>query len=126
MVRRGWTLTAADTPMHESLREAFVHGARLFDQGAFFEAHEVWEERWRVETEERSRRLLQGLIQIAAGLHKLVMVRDRASASRLLARGLAKIDGCAEVAEFRAGMLAYATALALRRLEPSTIPRLGA
>jgi len=113
-------------PMHESLREAFTHGAHLFDQGAFFEAHEVWEERWRVETDETSRRLLQGLIQIAAGLHKFVAVRDRPSASRLLAKGLAKLDGCAEVAEFRVGMVACAKALALGHLDPSTIPRLGA
>ena len=73
----------------------------------------LWEERWRVETDETSRRLLQGLIQIAAGLHKFVAVRDPASASRLLAKGLAKLDGCAEVAEFRAGMVACANALAL-------------
>jgi predicted metal-dependent hydrolase len=112
--------------MHESFREAFIHGARLFDQGAFFEAHEVWEERWRLETEGTSRRLLQGLIQIAARLHKLVVVRDPASASRLLAKGLAKLDGCAEVAEFRIGMVAFADAVALGHPDPSTIPRLGA
>jgi predicted metal-dependent hydrolase len=106
--------------------EAFVHGARLFDQGAFFEAHEVWEERWRAETDGTSRRLLQGFIQIAAGLHKFVVVRDRASASRLLAKGLAKLEGCAEVAEFRVRMLACANALALGHLDPATIPRLGA
>jgi hypothetical protein len=78
-----------------------------------------------VETDGRSRRLIQGLIQIAAGLHKLVVVRDRASASRLLAKGLAKIDGWDEVASFRAGMLACATALALGDLDLATIPRLG-
>jgi hypothetical protein len=112
--------------MHESFHEAFVHGARLFDQGAFFEAHEAWEERWRVETDETSRRLLQGLIQIAAGLHKFVVVGDHTSGSRLLAKGLAKLDGCATVAEFRVGMLSCADALALGHLDPSTIPRLRA
>lgn len=112
--------------MDESLREAFIHGARLFDKGAYFDAHEVWEERWRVETDGRSRRLLQGLIQLAAGLHKLVVVRDPSSASRLLARGIAKIEGFAEVAEFRVGMVACADALALGHLDPSMIPRLGA
>jgi predicted metal-dependent hydrolase len=105
--------------------EAFVRGARLFDQGAFFEAHEVWEERWRVETDEASRRLLQGLIQIAAGLHKLVVVRDGASASRLLARGLEKLDGYAEVAEFRAAIGAWARALAPGQLDLSRLPKLG-
>lgn len=112
--------------MHVSLREAFLHGTRLFNQGAFFEAHEVWEERWRIEADRTSRRLLQGLIRIAAGLHKLVVVGDRASASRLLARGLAKLDGCDDVAEFRVGMVACANTLALGHLNLSTIPRLGA
>ena len=111
--------------MHNSLREAFVHGARLFDRGAFFEAHEAWEERWLIETDATSRQLLQGLIQIAAGFHKLVVTHDTASASRLLAKGLTKLDGCAEVAEFREGVRACASTLALGHFDASTIPRLG-
>lgn len=102
--------------MSELFRRALVGGARLFDAGAFFEAHEVWEERWRIETDAGRRRLLQGLIQIAAALLKLGAARDggAASASRLFARGLAKLDACpALVAElglgpFRADMRAYA------------------
>jgi hypothetical protein len=30
-------------------------GARLFDAGEFFEAHEAWEERWRVATDKAER-----------------------------------------------------------------------
>ena len=74
--------------------DALARGARLFDAGAYFEAHEAWEERWLVETDAGARRFLQGLIQVAAALHKLVVVRSPASASRLLARGLAKLDAC--------------------------------
>jgi hypothetical protein len=73
-------------------REAFVHGARLFDAGAFFEAHEVWEARWRAETNPSARRLLQGFIQVAAAFHKLFVMKNPASAARLLARGRAKIE----------------------------------
>jgi predicted metal-dependent hydrolase len=72
--------------------DAFHRGARLFDDGDFFAAHEAWEERWLVEREPWPRTLLQGLIQVAAGFHKLRAVRDRASAARLLAKGLAKLE----------------------------------
>jgi hypothetical protein len=72
-------------------RDAFLQGARLFDRGAFFEAHEAWEKRWLVETDASWKTFLQGLIQVAAGFHKLVVVRDRASAARLFDKGLAKL-----------------------------------
>ena len=74
------------------LDSPFARGARLFDAGAFFEAHEAWEERWLVETNETRRRLLQGLIQVAAAFHKLIVMGSADSASRLLAKGLAKLD----------------------------------
>jgi hypothetical protein len=45
--------------------------------------------------------------------------------SRLLAKGLAKLDGGAQVAEFREKVRACASTLALGHLDPSTIPRLG-
>jgi hypothetical protein len=77
-----------------SLSEAFRRGALLFDAGAFFEAHEAWEERWRIETDPACRLCLQGLIQVAAAFHKLIVSRAEEPASRLLARGLAKLDAC--------------------------------
>jgi predicted metal-dependent hydrolase len=111
--------------------DAFVRGARLFDDRAFFEAHEAWEERWLVETDVGTRRFFQGLIQIAAGFHKLVVSRSSASASRLLARGLTKLDACPdEVAEFgltafRDAVRASERAVALGILDASSIPRIG-
>jgi hypothetical protein len=54
--------------------------------------HEAWEERWLVETNDARRRLLQGLIQIAVAFHKLIVMGAADSASRLLAKGLAKLD----------------------------------
>ncbi len=70
------------------MSEAFGRGARLFDAGMFFEAHEAWEERWKV-AERDEKRLLQGLIQIAAGFHKLLVMQSPEAAQRLLARVVA-------------------------------------
>jgi hypothetical protein len=64
-------------------------GRAAFNRGAFFEAHELWEDVWRVLTG-AERELTQGLIQIAAGLHHLQQGRPR-PAARLLGRGLAKL-----------------------------------
>jgi predicted metal-dependent hydrolase len=114
------------------LNETFRRGARLFDAGAFFDAHEAWEERWRVETDPGTRRFLQGLIQIAAAFHKLVVSRSPASASRLLARGLHKLDACpAEIAAWSLGAFLVAIhdvahALAEGRFDASSsIPKMG-
>ena len=45
-------------------------GQELFNKGEFYEAHEIWEEKWN-DAEDDDRRLLQGLIQVAAGFYKL-------------------------------------------------------
>jgi hypothetical protein len=73
---------------------AFWRGAALFDRGDYFEAHEVWEERWLSTGEPNERLLLQGLIQVAAAFHKLIVSRSLASAERLLDRGLTKLTAC--------------------------------
>jgi predicted metal-dependent hydrolase len=111
--------------------DAFARGARLFDAGAFFDAHEAWEKRWRIETDEPRRRFLQGLIQIAAAFHKLIVIGSADAASRLLAKGLAKLDACpAEVANtdlgaFRDGMRACARAIASGHFDAAAIPKIG-
>jgi hypothetical protein len=108
----------------------FARGARLFDAGAFFDAHEAWEERWLVETNETQRRLLQGLIQIAAAFHKLIVMGAPDSASRLLARGLAKLDASPariagmSVCAFRDAVRVFARDLAAGRLDRSAVPRI--
>ena len=50
--------------------ESLLPGRTLFNEGKFFEAHEIWEEKWR-DSEGDERHLLQGLIQVAAGVYKL-------------------------------------------------------
>ena len=81
-----------DPTLASLLRIAFEAGAREFDAGAFWTAHEVWEEHWREGTDPTARLALQGLIQIAAALHKLIVTDSPDSASRLFAKGLAKLD----------------------------------
>ena len=46
----------------------YLEGIRHFNERAFFEAHEVWEDLWHDE-QGPSRRYYQGLIQVAVCLH---------------------------------------------------------
>jgi hypothetical protein len=48
--------------------EDYRRGLALFNQGEFFDAHEVLEDVWRP-APEAERKFLQGLIQVAVGLH---------------------------------------------------------
>ncbi len=68
-----------------------ARGVALFNEGAFFEAHEAWEDLWRATSKEPARTLLQGLIQVAAAFHKLYVQRDALSAARILTRARAKL-----------------------------------
>jgi len=64
-------------------------GRAAFNRGEFYEAHEFWEEVW-LELDGAERLWVQGMIQIATGLHKLA--RDqRATCRTLLAKALAKL-----------------------------------
>lgn len=50
-------------------RRALARGRALYVAGRFFEAHEAWEDAWRVETGQ-VRAFLQALIQVSAGFVK--------------------------------------------------------
>jgi predicted metal-dependent hydrolase len=110
---------------------AFARGARHFDRGEFFEAHEVWEELWKVATDPTERTFLQGLIQVAAAFHKLLVMKSAEAASRLLAKGLAKLDASAAEVEVR-GLAAFceqlhvcAKEIGAGRLVAAAIPKTG-
>jgi predicted metal-dependent hydrolase len=111
--------------------DPFAQGARLFDGGEFFEAHEVWEERWKVATDATERTLLQGLIQVAAAFHKLVVMKSEDAAARLLAKGLAKLDACPArveergLAKFCERLRECANELAAGRLTRAAIPTIA-
>jgi predicted metal-dependent hydrolase len=111
---------------------AFAQGAELFNAGAYFEAHEVWEDLWRAEPLGARRTALQGLIQAAAALHKVTRQGDRASAARILTRACAKLDAvpadvlAADVHDlpaFHAGLAACLNALqANAELDAARVP----
>jgi uncharacterized protein len=107
---------------------AFERGAHLYEAGQFFEAHEAWEERWKAATDASERRFLQGLIQVAAAFHQLLVRRSPASAVRLLGRALAKLDTCPphveglDLATFREGLRVCALDLARDPQGAVTIP----
>ena len=82
-------------------------------------------------TDDRERVFLQGLIQVAAALHKLLVVGAPVPAARLFARALAKLDAtppelAAEVgfdlARFREGVRACAADLDAQRFDRAAIP----
>jgi hypothetical protein len=102
--------------------ERLESGRQAFNGGQFFAAHEHWEEAWHQLTGPE-RRAVQGLIQIAAGLHHLTSGRPRPAAAQL-GKGLAKLAlpvpealslwnlgaVVAEVARLRDGLVAGAAA----------------
>lgn len=53
--------------MNSDSTHRFADGIRLFNQGSFFEAHEVWEEIWK-KAEGEEKIFFQGIIQAAAAL----------------------------------------------------------
>ena len=71
------------------LARAIGQSALLFDAGLFFEVHEVLEAAWR-DLAEPERSAVQGLIQIAVGMHHLAHGNPRGAAA-LLAAGRAKL-----------------------------------
>jgi uncharacterized protein len=67
-------------------------GRVLFNAGRYFEAHEVWEEAW-LSANGEPRRLLQGLIQLAAAFHKASTGGSARGCVHLIDEGLAKLEG---------------------------------
>lgn len=75
--------------MSDRFAEDLARGTDLFNRGRFFEAHDAWEDGWRVERGAR-RLLLQGLIQVAAAFVKLERGAP-GSALELLDKGMEKL-----------------------------------
>jgi hypothetical protein len=66
-------------------------GLSAYRTGHYFEAHERWEEVWRDERDPVTRDFVQGLIQLAAAMHKLVHQHNAVGALRLLDRARAHL-----------------------------------
>ena len=95
---------------------ALQEGVRLFNAGAYWEAHEAWEGAWR-EAAGEARLLLHGLILTAAGWVQRGRGRE-AGARTLFTRALGRLQGlsaheagvdvgqlCADLEAWRAGDL---------------------
>jgi len=54
----------------ETRAPLYLRGVELFNQGEYFDCHEVWEELW-IEESGEDRRFYQGLIQAAVALYHL-------------------------------------------------------
>jgi predicted metal-dependent hydrolase len=63
-------------------RDLFEEGLNFFNAGKYYEAHEVWEDAWRLEEGPR-RRFYQGLIQAAVGLYHLSRANTTGARSQL-------------------------------------------
>ncbi len=109
--------------------EQIRQGQIAFNRGEFFVAHERWEEVW-LELKGTERLAVQGLIQIAAGLHHLKEGRGE-PAARLLEKGAMKLspDGAATelLAELRVtGLIRdVARLLAALRTPSGPLPELS-
>jgi predicted metal-dependent hydrolase len=73
-------------------RTEFALAMRLHNEGEYYEAHEAWEQIWIDEIDDDWRLFVQGLIQVTSAFHKLFVQREPGGASRLLERGLDKLD----------------------------------
>jgi len=83
-------MEAASSPPTE--RSEFALAERLHNEGEYYEAHEAWESIWTDEVNDEWRLFVQGLIQVTSAFHKLFVQREPGGASRLLLRGLEKLD----------------------------------
>jgi uncharacterized protein len=107
-----------------ALPQRLEQGRVAFNRGEYFEAHELWEDAWR-ELAGAERIFVQGLIQIAAGLHHLQQRRPLPAAG-LLRKGLEKVSQGvpAALAHLRVEALAGAVAGLLAELAAAgaTVP----
>jgi len=71
-------------------QEALAKGINLFNRQRYFEAHEEWEEEWRLMPEGDDRTFFQGLI-LAAGAFYHYARRESAGAAELLEKSIAQL-----------------------------------
>jgi predicted metal-dependent hydrolase len=108
----------------------FGDGVRRFNDGAFFEAHEAFEELLEEVEEDRRWELLVALIQVAVGYHKWTSGHD--GAGRMLGLGLEKLGAFSDVAwgvdvgALRAQVERDLESLAAGAAAPALAPRISA
>lgn len=77
-------------------RRLVREGLDRFNRGAFYDAHEVWEDVWRSNLPE-PRTLLQGLIQVAAAFHQFFDLHRTIGPRRTFAKARAHLEPWAPV-----------------------------
>ena len=86
-------------------QEALDRGINLFNEQRFFEAHEEWEEEWRLMTEGEDKTFFQGLIFAAAAFLHYTR-RECTGAKELLNRSISSLrDGMAGHPDIGVGQL---------------------
>jgi len=78
---------AAGAPVAVAVRR----GVRLFNRGRYFSAQQVWEAAWR-EAAAEDRSFLEGLVQLASGLHLRTRRGAMRGAVHLLSQALVTLE----------------------------------
>jgi len=74
----------------QSFQKEYLDGIQRFNEGHYFEAHEIWEKLW-LEAQDMERVFYQGLIQMAAALLKLQEGKRPEACRRLFQLALEKL-----------------------------------
>ena len=92
----------------------FLEGVRLFNQGHFFETHEVWEEVWKAAAAEE-RDFYQGMVHLTVALYQARRANWRAAHSQLrrAAKRLARFEARHRNLDLRRLRMAVTEAVAL-------------
>jgi predicted metal-dependent hydrolase len=77
--------------MDGDVATAVRRGVRLFNRGRYLSAQQAWEDAWH-DAPAEDRGLLEGLVQVAAGLHLRTRRGGTRGAEHLLARALVTLD----------------------------------
>jgi hypothetical protein len=85
-------------PPQDPDRSALKEGARLYNQGEYFDAHEVLEDPWR-ELTGADREIYQGIIQVAMGYRHATREKWK-SAGVLIRKGLGRLERHRETWDF--------------------------
>lgn len=101
--------------MTPEIDDSFARGIRSFNQGNFFEAHELWEESWKA-ADGTTRLFFQGIIQAAVALLHAERGNYAGAISVYLKsrQNLAQISAIwmgIDVAQFRSDLARYFAAL---------------
>jgi uncharacterized protein len=79
------------------MRSELRDGARLFNAGEYWEAHEVWEVPWNAAKRRgdlQSANYIQGLILLAAAIHKRRHYNNLVGGQRNHQKALRRLEGC--------------------------------